>query len=39
MLLAVAINFLLGALNTLYAPYLILCTLLGMSTLAAFFPS
>lgn len=40
LLLAVAINFLLGALNTLgiglYAPCLILCTLLGMSTLAAF---
>ena len=38
--LAVAINFLLGALNTLgiglYAPCLVLCTLLGMSTLAAF---
>ena len=38
--LAVVINFALGALNTLgiglYAPCLILCTLLGMSTLAAF---
>ncbi|MFO1469261.1 MAG: hypothetical protein U1F35_22885 [Steroidobacteraceae bacterium] len=37
---AVAINFVLGALNMLgiglYAPCLILCTLLGMSTLAAF---
>ena len=40
LVLAVAIIFLLGALNTLgiglYAPCLILCTLLGMSTLAAF---
>jgi uncharacterized membrane protein YfcA len=40
LVVAVAINFLLGALNTLgiglYAPCLILCTLLGMSTLAAF---
>ncbi|MEP6549164.1 MAG: TSUP family transporter [Gammaproteobacteria bacterium] len=40
LVLAVAINFLLGALNTLgiglYAPCLVLCTLLGMSTLAAF---
>lgn len=40
LVLAVAVNFLLGALNTLgiglYAPCLILCTLLGMSTLAAF---
>ncbi len=40
LVLAIAINFLLGALNTLgiglYAPCLILCTLLGMSTLAAF---
>ena len=38
--LAVVINFALGALNTLgiglYAPCLILCTLMGMSTLAAF---
>ncbi len=38
--LALAVNFLLGALNTLgiglYAPCLVLCTLLGMSTLAAF---
>lgn len=40
LVVAVAINFLLGALNTLgiglYAPCLVLCTLLGMSTLAAF---
>mgnify|MGYP000879454394 CR=1 FL=1 len=40
LVLAVGINFLLGALNMLgiglYAPCLILCTLLGMSTLAAF---
>lgn len=40
LLVAIAVNFLLGALNTLgiglYAPCLILCTLLGMSTLAAF---
>jgi uncharacterized membrane protein YfcA len=40
LVLAIAINFLLGALNTLgiglYAPCLILCTLLGMSSLAAF---
>jgi uncharacterized membrane protein YfcA len=40
LIFAVAVNFLLGALNMLgiglYAPCLILCTLLGMSTLAAF---
>jgi uncharacterized membrane protein YfcA len=40
LVLGVAVIFLLGALNTLgiglYAPCLILCTLLGMSTLAAF---
>ncbi len=40
LVVAIAVNFLLGALNTLgiglYAPCLILCTLLGMSTLAAF---
>ena len=40
LVVAIGVNFLLGALNTLgiglYAPCLILCTLLGMSTLAAF---
>jgi uncharacterized membrane protein YfcA len=40
LILAVSVNFILGALNTLgiglYAPCLILCSLLGMSTLAAF---
>ena len=40
LILAIGINFILGALNTLgiglYAPCLILCSLLGMSTLAAF---
>lgn len=40
LILAASINFMLGALNTLgiglYAPCLILCSLLGMSALAAF---
>ncbi|MDB6089030.1 MAG: putative rane protein [Gammaproteobacteria bacterium] len=40
LILAVSINFMLGALNTLgiglYAPCLILCSLLGMSALASF---
>jgi uncharacterized membrane protein YfcA len=40
LILAVSINFILGALNTLgiglYAPCLILCSLLGMSALASF---